>query len=97
MAIIPSEPLELSQRDELIVTVADMIDDAVTSTVAVCPFELAAKIVDEMLSMQESTTAVLTEGAPPAVVDGVGKRVSTDRSSAGSNVVWLRENDTSER
>lgn len=99
MAIIPSESFEISPRQELIFTVGDMINDAVTSKEAMCPFDLATKIVDEVLSMQDSMTEAHTEGAPPAAAAaaGDGKHPATNHSSALDNVVWLPGSDTSAR
>lgn len=51
MAIIPSEPFELSPCNELIFTIAEMIDHAVTSKDAMSPFDMATTIVNEALTI----------------------------------------------
>ncbi|MCX5578986.1 hypothetical protein [Kaistia terrae] len=93
MAIIPSAQFELSPRIELIGTIGEMIDHAVTSKDAMCPYDLAAKIVDEVLSMKDSMTDAHIQASHAVAATGDGKPAATNRSSVRDNVVWLERGD----
>jgi len=93
MAIIPSQPLNMSARDELIGIIGFMIDEAAEAPDAIRPYVLARRIADEVLVITARQFDVNTKASPDIAVEDDREQASNSHSPIRGNIVWLQGSD----